>query len=314
MTQRQQIGYSFIPRRFAKSPAQHGLTISETAVLLGILAAARKQDHRERFAISFKSGAKAMAEQKLYQRTKAFAKEQASIAAANGFHLKMQRLQKLRPPEIIRVDPTRTELLRLSGSSTDTRSLTKLDFVIIQIAHVDRRRPAITVKPLCSISSGRLRLHVASVWIEPSYVKNLWLPLPTRSLTAVNLSLFLRTTNRDGVISLAALCRHIGIDPALPSFSQRRSVRRALNAVNHALIVRWPEPSREPEHRKVPWFYKMMIKTGDRIRFRVRTLYRRTLMTPSQNQCAPAFALRNLHNGSPCLLSWLSMDGPCLLS
>lgn len=207
-----------------------------------------------------------MAEQKLYQRTKAFAKEQASIAAANGFHLKMQRLQKLRPPEIIRVDLTRTELLRLSGLSTDTRSLTKLDSLLSRLLTLTVEDLPSPLSRFVQLRSGRLRLHVASVWIEPSYVK-ISLPLPTRSLTAVNLSLFLRTTNRDGVISLAALCRHIGIDPALPSFSQRRSVRRALNAVNHALIVRWPEPSREPEHRKVPWFYKMMIKTGDRIRF-----------------------------------------------
>lgn len=258
--------YSGVPRSFAKSPAQHGLTISETAVLLGLLVVARKQDGQERFDISFKAGKTAMSEQRFLRATTAQAKEEATRAARNGFHIRMRQLKKLRPPQHIRVELTRTELLRHSGLSCDTRSLAKLDAILKKLRNLTVEGLPVPLSRIARLRSGRLRLDVAGDWIEPPFVR-IPLPLPTRSLAAVNLSLFLRTINPDGMIRLETLCKHIGIEATLPSFVQRQAIHRALGAVNGTLFTRPPEFHVQHEHQQIPWFYKMLLNSGSRIRF-----------------------------------------------
>jgi hypothetical protein len=172
------------------------------------------------------------------------------------------------PPEFVAVEVHRYELLRLAHLSTDAKNRKELDAALRRLTRavrVNGRRLAPLIAEMDG-EDGRLRLRMSGEWLEPPFGK-LPLPLPTRSIAATALYLFLhsiRTTpsNRRSK-NFKELCERIGIDTSRPPYVCRQAFHRALDIVNDHIARLDERHGINPPDR----YRAVMEEGGLRVRF-----------------------------------------------
>lgn len=261
VTRQEREAFAILPREFSVKPGKHGLSIIETALLAGILRAAVVKRHRRRDKRAHMAGLRALVK---YKRSGG-KNEKRARALAREAHAQSMSKQKAAPktPLPIKVELSPTQLFKLAGLSADTRSLRKLADALTALKRISLPRRSTLLKTHRAMLNGKHRLSVRGDWLGPPWVK-VPIPLTTKSLTAINLLLFLRCISDGGHIRLKSLATDVLALKTRKPFEQRRLVDRALWIVNER--VSSIKDRNLFARNEVPYLYVIRIEK-DRVRF-----------------------------------------------
>jgi hypothetical protein len=222
--------FTVLPRAFVLKPGRYGLTVYETGILAALIAGARMRDSEDRRAIADKAKAEMFA--KSMKRTRDT--KQAGTDSRNAFRNAMREQRtEWAPPDTLSFRAYPTELHKMAGLATSTASLAKLDDALTRLqTKIASGLPPPLVKAT-RLKLGRYRFVVNSDWLASPY-RRVNLPLPTKSLNATNLYLFMRTQGGKPQ-SIAEVCKAIGIK-SRKLFEQRLMLKRAFDIANDKYI------------------------------------------------------------------------------
>lgn len=250
--------FTVLPRAFVSVPGRYGLTVYETGVLAALIAGARQRDYADRKEIA--DGAKRRAFNRRLRQDRNM--KAAQVDSKNAWRASMAKQSNdERTAERLSFSAFPTTLLCMAGLSTGTRSLAKLNDALARLQEtvMEGKHP-----PLIKASlrrSGKYRFVVSGDWIERPH-RRVNLPLPTKSLNATNLFLYLRTQRGTRTRELDEVCKAIGVGSRKP-FEQRRIIGRAFDLANEAYIAQgldMPTP-------RMPITFRLEWISGDRVRF-----------------------------------------------
>lgn len=250
--------FTVLPRAFVSRPGRYKLSIYETGVLAALIAGARQRDYADRKEIA--DGAKRRAFNRRLRQDRNM--KAAQKDSKNAWRASMaKQTNDERPAERITITAFPTTILRMAGLSTDTRALAKLDDALARLQEplIDGLPPPL-IKAV-RLKSGRYRFVVSGDWIERPH-RTVNLPLPTRSLNATNLFLFLRTQRGTRTVELDDVCKAIGVS-STKAFEQRRIIGRAFDLANEAYM----EQGVEMPTDHMPVAFRLEWIAGDRVRF-----------------------------------------------
>ena len=154
-----------------------------------------------------------------------------------GYEQRKKELRKRPAPEIVRIEITKSALLRRAGLSADAKNLGRLDSILMTLTKPlvmgDRKRSPL-LNSVRKLSSGRLRMNVAGEWLNNQFRK-IPLPLPTRSRVATSLYLFLHfirigPTVTEHISERSLYAKLLIASPDV--WVCRQSLKRALDVVN----------------------------------------------------------------------------------
>lgn len=159
-------------------------------------------------------------------------------AGKHGYTNRKAALRKQRAPAHIEFELRRSAILLLAGLSNDAKNLERLDLALKRLMRpvvVNRQNKLPVIAFFRQLPSGKIRLRVNGEWLEPPFGK-VPMPLPTRSLVAVALYLFIHTVNtgpasKDST-SFWSLCKRLGMDMRRAHWLCQRDVARALVVIN----------------------------------------------------------------------------------
>lgn len=262
--------FAMIPRALTQNPAQYGLDVFVFALLAGLLRGATEARRDRLDKLALQAGNRA-----LIRHQRKHGKdynERAQQARRRGYWKRMNRLKRETPlPEVLAFDMNPSGLLKHSGLYVNTANIRKLHATIPRLLlPVIEGLPPVVRSYRSFLEHDRVRFYVSGHWLTPPTVK-VPIPLPTKSIQALHLLLFLRSIGepghydgaKGGSISLAKLCDWIGMKPCIPS-QQALRLERALHAV-HTCI--WQNTTKHSSRRNdIPAAYGMAIKDG-RVRF-----------------------------------------------
>ena len=263
--------FAMIPRALTQNPAKFGLDVFEFAILAGLLRVEAETWQQDRDIVARQAGNRAMVryQQRNGRRRDGRFDTRADTARRNGYHKRMTRL-KATIPEIVTFEIFPSVLLRSSGLSRSAANLGRIDDALIRLrSSVIEDMPPLLISHRV-LMTGKVRFHVSGDWMRGSRIK-MPIPLPTKSNTALNLLLFLRSIGepgQDGMsiagsIALAKLCDWIGMEPCYPS-EQVRRLHDAVSAIYQCL-----QRNKTKDHRRrndIPDGYGFSIENG-RVRF-----------------------------------------------
>jgi hypothetical protein len=253
-----QARFTVLPRAFVSAPGRYRLSIYETGILAALIAGARQRDYADRKAIA--DGAKQRAFNRRIRQDRNM--KAAQLDSKNAWRASMMKQQmEFDPPDRLSFVAYPTTLLDMAGLSTDTRALDKLDDALARL-----REPLIDGLPspllkAVRLKSGRYRYVVSGGWIVRPH-RRVNLPLPTKSLNATNLYLFLRTQLGTRTVELKDACKAIGV-ASRKAFEQRRIIGRAFDLANEAYM----EQGVEVPTPRMPVAWRLEWIRGDRVRF-----------------------------------------------
>jgi hypothetical protein len=247
--------FAMLPKFFIKKPATFGMSVLETAITVALvrLATAAQFQHERKLALDHAARLHSNAPDGQMKRDR----------MSQTYHRKLEEL-KARPATEVTLDTNRFALLKAayvsSGTPNCNRVTDALDhFLVIKGGPLEWYQ---------EFKDGTLRCCVSSEWLKPNDWRRIPVPLPTRSLPAINLAMFLRCTSGKKVygIKVATLSANIGI-VSKTQFAQRQAISRARKQVNNAtwmhIVGAVKADWEEPDH----FFYEEEFE-GDIVRFK----------------------------------------------
>jgi hypothetical protein len=258
------------PIRHRSELADAALSVSEFAVAASCMALARKELSMERHDHALRAGKKAIDEKRekpIAHLDVWSAREQFDLAGGEAYLRAHFEFGRTRSEKEVRIECTRSTLLKLAGLSRNERNARKLPNALRRLMQPAGGFPPLILSGGTTNASGKLDLRINGRWIPSRRFARVPWPAPTKGPTLLALYLFLFGADLRGQTSISTevLYRRLGIPLSKPAHAQR-ALDRALDLVNKHL--RQLNKDGKLDEFKFPTAFKIApIEDGSRLRF-----------------------------------------------
>jgi hypothetical protein len=248
--------YARLPFFFVSEPATFGFDVLETSIVAALIRGAHAKRHDDHYKEALEFAAR------MHGRKPAGPIKQSWMSKSH--YEKMEELRQLPATDVI-FDTNRVALLKLAMVSCGRPNWQRVTEALEHFLEV----PDGPIEQYQPRRDGTLRICVSRKWLARGNWRYIPVPLPTRSLIATNLALFLSCISGKKVVGIrvATLSRKIGIK-LKTQFAQRQSIKRACKQVNAAVFRNIMQTRPNIEKADHLFFYEPEFIGDDRVRFK----------------------------------------------